>query len=106
MQSTTKTLYVSTVYWRNCDTLFSVAGWSKSAVGIKASRLADEELENAVEQEYFGEDADSLDENEVRMSLNDDLIVTRVHAFDYPNESLAIPKENQTELEQDGITVY
>ena len=104
-----RTLYVATVYWRDNDVLFSVAGYDKATVKARTESLMD----NAVKEEYDSRDAEDAEDAEDADTLDDvagDLCWSGVHAWEeseaQEHGALGIPEENRKELEQDGITVY
>ena len=102
-----RTLYVETLFWRNCDPFLSVAGFDHKTVKARASELAKDELDEAVDQELVNAD-DDTNEADVRDNLETELCSSGVNQFTYPTdaESLGLDSEHLQELEQDGITVY
>jgi hypothetical protein len=107
-QTTTKTLYVETIFWRECDALLSVAGYDRKQVKDKADALAEEEIALAVEQEIEScANPEEVDAEEIQTRLTSGFCSTGIHPFSSTEiDSLGIPKENLAELESDGITVY
>lgn len=104
-----KTLYVVTLFWRDCDPFISVAGFDQKTVKAKSDELADEELERATEDNLEASDnSESIDESDVRSNLESELCSTGVNSFTYPADvqMLGIDAEHVQELESDGITVY
>jgi hypothetical protein len=104
-----KTLYVVSLFWRNCDPFLSVAGFDQKTVKSKADELANEELDRATEENLEASDnPEAIDESDVRSNLESDLCSTGVNRFEYPAdvETLGLDPEHVHELEQDGITVY
>ena len=104
-----RTLYVVTLFWRDCDPFISVVGFDSSAVNTKAQELAKDEIERAIDDEIAAEAEDgNITEDEARANLESDLCSTGLNQFTYPADldTLGIDAEHVTELEQDGITVY
>lgn len=96
-----RTLYVATVYWRDNDALFSVAGYDKAAVKARTKILMD----NTVKEEYDSQDEEDMDTPD---DIADTLCWSGVNAFDeseaQKHGALGIPEENRKELGQEGIT--
>ncbi len=101
-----KTLYVVTLFWRDCDPFLSVAGFDSNRVQSKADELADDEIETAVDDAMSIEESES--DESVRQNLESDLCSTGVNQFIYPADvkTLGLDAEQVQELEQDGITIY
>ena len=94
-------IYVASVWWRDNDVLYSVAGWDSANVSRLVNKLMIETIENAVQ-----DDDSDLPESEIRANLDGDLCFSGIQEFEWPQTSLGIPAENVAELESDGITVY
>lgn len=104
-----RTLYVVTLNWRDCDPLISVVGFEFSSVDAKAVELAKEELDRAVDDEITGSDnPEDANESDIRERLESDLCSTGVCRFRFPEdvEDLGLDAEHVQELEEHQITVY
>jgi len=102
-----KTVYVETLYWRFCDPFATVAGFDRAAVIEQARKLANDELENALEQNICGmENPETADENETRDNLASDLCSTGLHEFTYEDAIRDIlDTEHVRELDSEGLTI-
>lgn len=100
-------IYVASVWWRDNDVMYSVAGWDKDEVRRMAEHQMANTLNDAIEDEIGAMDEpESADEDFIRHTLAQDLCWSGVSEFNWPSSSLGIPAENIAELEQEGITVY
>jgi len=102
-----KTVYVETIFWRNCDPLLTVAGFDRAAVIEQARKLADDEIENAIDDEIAAESEDGdITEDEARDNLASDLCSTGLHEFTYTDVVRNIlDAEHVHELDTEGITI-
>jgi len=103
----TRVLYVGSLYWRDCDSILSVAGFDHNAVSHKLAELAEDELEEAVDADMIGAE-DGTDAGDVRDNLETELCSTGVNQFAYPADldTLGIDAEHAEELTRDQITIY
>lgn len=97
-----KRVYVETLYWRYSDPFCTVAGFDRSAVIEQARKLASDELENAVEQEYMSADSQDVDED----NLASDLCSTGCSEYSYADAVRDfLDAEHIAELDTDGLTI-
>jgi len=102
-----KTVYVETLFWRYSDPLFTVAGFNRAAVIEQARKLAEDELETAVDQDICGaENPADVDEDSVRDNLESDLCSTGLCEFTYTDAVRDIlDAEHVQELDREGLTI-
>ena len=107
MGNTEKTVYVETLYWRNCDPFATVAGFDRAAVIEQARKLANDELENAIDQDICGaENPANVDEDSVRDNLETDLCSTGCSEYTYTDAIRDfLDAEHIHELDTEGITI-
>ena len=103
----TKMVYVETLFWRYSDPLFTVAGFNRAAVIEQARKLAEDELETAVDQDICGaENPTDVNEDSVRDNLESDLCSTGCSEYSYVDAVRDIlDAEYVHELDQEGITI-
>jgi hypothetical protein len=100
-----KPVYVETLYWRFSDPFLTVVGFDRSAVIEQARKLASDELENAVEQEYMSAD-ETIDEDSTRDNLASDLCSTDCSEYSYADAVRDfLDAEHIAELDRDGLTI-
>lgn len=102
-----KMVYVETIFWKNCDPLLTVAGFDRAAVIEEARKLADDELEDAVDNEIvLADDPCNADVDAIRDNLDSDLCSTGCSEFRYEDAIRDIlDAEHIAELDSEGLTI-